>query len=259
MRIKFLSAKEAQEYFKEPDEYAKRLPLSNLRMIDEYNPTIDRYMELFLESFQDFKEDSKKAISKYAEKLKDFNVEIKLVATNRNHSLDITQTRKDVIVVAGGRIGYTTFVHEVYHILSRAYPDLTPKLSSILGFKQIEEVLVKDEKHLLNPDSLFTNYSIELNLDGKKIEAIPYMVLGLATRLMDKEGNRLETKWEDVYGDIFPVTSYTAQPEEICAEYFAITFAGACLFSSSNKRNEIFLKNYKNKVKSILKELKVLL
>ena len=259
MRIKFLSAKEARDYFKEPDEYAKRLPLSNLRMIDDENPSLDRYMELFLESFQDFKEESKKAISKHAEKMKDFDIEIKLVATNRNNSLDITQTRKDVIVVAGGSLGYTTFVHEVYHILSRNYPNLTPTLASILGFKQIEEVPVKDERHLLNPDSLFTNYSIELNLNGQTVEAIPYMVLGLSTRLMDKHGNSLDSKWEDVYEDIFPFTSYTAQPEEICAEYFAITFAGACLFSSSNKKNDIFLKQYKKQVKLMLKELKVLL
>ena len=260
MKITFLTAEEAQEYFKEPDEYAKRLPLSNLKMIDPRNPTLDNYMNIFRKSFKNFSPSDKKNIENYASFLEDLNIEVKLVATKQSHSLDITQTRKDVIVVAGGRIGYSTFVHEVYHIISRKYPGITPTLASWFGFQQIKPVEVEDEFHILNPDSVLNEYEISL-VDpdsGDRINAVPYMIMGLRPKLQDKNGKSLDEKWIQIYKQYIPHTSYVAQPEEICAEYFAKLFAGSCLFPSSNKNNSQFFEYFEREIEVQLRKYGVI-
>lgn len=232
MKIIFLTAQQSQDYFKTPDEYAVNLPKSNLNMIVPHNPTVEGYQELFLESFGDFTEEEQARISEYIEKLDWLNLDVKMAKTMGTHSLDITQTRKDVILVTRGLIGEATFIHEVYHVLSRQYPEFTKELSKLFGFKPVTPQKIKAEDFLLNPDALVCDYGIEVEILATKAKVLvtPFVALGLETglKVVDK-GLYIDSKETD-YNSQIPNTSYLAHPEEICAEYFSLYHLGYCIF-----------------------------
>jgi hypothetical protein len=232
MKVKFLSKLEAQEYFKEPDDYALNLPLSNLKMICPHNPTVKGYQEVFLDSFEDFSKEQQKRIEQFTEKLSWLNLEVKLACTGGTHSLDITQTRKDVILVTRGLIGEATFIHEVYHVLSRKYPDLTENISKIFGFKKVKPQEIKEEGFLLNPDALVCDYSIEVLFapTKTKYEVVPFVMEGLETGLKVLNQEEYIPSQLTNYEELIDNTSYLAHPEEICAEYFSLYHLNFCIF-----------------------------
>lgn len=234
MKIKFLSAQEARSYFTQPDEYAVNLPLSNLQMICPHDPTLKGYQEVFLNSFMDFNQEQKIDMLGFAENLVWLDLEVKVACTDGSHALDITQTRKDVILVTRGYIGEHTFVHEVYHILSRKNPNVTPELAKLFGFKPVPLQKIEHPKFLLNPDALECNYSIDLEVkenDQVVFKTLaPFVTSGLGAGLKVVGKNEYVDSRSTNYYDLIPNTTYLAHPEEICAEYFTLMHLGACIF-----------------------------
>lgn len=244
MKIKFLSAIEARWYFTQPDEYAQKLPLSNLKMICPENPTIEGYQEVFLQSFDDFDEDQKIDMLNFAENLIWLDLEIKVARTDGSHALDITQTRKDVILITGGYISEKTFVHEVYHILSRKNPNVTPELAKLFGYKKVKPQKITHPAFLLNPDAIDCNYSIvvqEQFSEGKlreKLEVTPFVTSGLGAGLKVVGKDEYVDSRNTNYYDLIPNTTYLAHPEEVCAEYFTLMHLGGCIFYRPPKNND---------------------
>lgn len=232
MKINFLTAKEARTLFSTPDSYALKLPKSNLAMVNPSNPTLEGYQEVFLNSFGDFsKEDQDRMNEVSKEFLDKLNITINLVKTNGTHSLDITQTRGETILATHGFMGASTFVHEVYHILSRRFK-LTDDLAGIWGFEKGETQEIDYPNYLLNPDAEDSNYKIEVTelSTNKKIKVYPFIVEGLMTGLKVDGENRYLLERDTDYASLIKNTSYTAHPEEICAEHFAILTTGRCIF-----------------------------
>lgn len=255
MKLIFLTQQEAIQEFINPDDYALKLPQSNLSMVNPTNPTLDGYQDVFLNSFGEFTEEEKVGIEKYTEKLQWLNLDVKIIKTHRTHSLDITQTRKDIIIVSGGYIGEATFIHECYHVLSRKYSNLTLSLSKIFGFTQIAEQEIKEESFLLNPDALVCNYAIDVihNETQKVYQVAPFVVLGLGTGLKVVGEEKYFMSRDTNYESLFENTSYTAHPEEMCAEYFTLIQLGTCIFRKI-PNNEIPLRKYHAQLKSLSKE-----
>ena len=234
MKLNFLSKKQAKDLFKEADSYARGLPLSNLKMINPVDPTLAGYQKIFLDSFTNFTKGEISEILEMAEAhLSMLALEINLVKTKKTHALDITQTRNNSILIARGGIDSSTFVHEVYHILSRHNPELTPKLAGLLGFKVVSPQVIKYPSFILNPDAELCNYSKEVEVrDGQKIIVVPFMKIWgqVGLKLLNEE--IYYDEYDTNYRKLIPNTSYIAHPEEICAEHFALTITKKCIFQS---------------------------
>lgn len=254
MKLIFLSQQEAIQEFITPDDYALKLPVSNLAMINPANPTLEGYQNIFLNSFGEFTDEEKAEISSYTEKLEWLDLDVKIAKTLRTHALDITQTRKDIILVAGG-ISEGTFIHECYHVLSRKHPQLTAALALVFGFYQVPEQVIKEESFLLNPDALVCDYAIQVihNQTQKVLQVSPFVVQGLGTGLKVVGEETYLSSRETNYESLFFNTSYTAHPEEICAEYFTLIQLGRCIFQKSPKKMEP-LKAYRKELKAMGKK-----
>lgn len=258
MQITFLSKTQAQEYFTQPDDYARNLPKSNLQMICPANPTVQGYQEIFINSFEDFTPPEMARINQYVRTLSWLNLNVKLAKTSGAHSLDITQTRKDVIVVTRGLIGEATFVHEVYHVLSRRHPEITRAIAPIFGFQNTTPQEITESDFLLNPDALVCDYKIQVELRETKqpIWVTPFVKSGLGTGLKTEEGKYLDGR-ETNYAELIPNTSYLAHPEEICAEYFSLLHLGICIFYKRPLVSEKIIE-YSQKLLSVIPQNRVL-
>lgn len=255
MKIKFLTKNEAIEMFTDPDEYALKLPLSNLKMVCPQNPTLEGYQQLFLDSFDDFNEDEISNIIVLSEKLFWLNLEIKLIKTKGTHRFDVPQTRKDAIMIKRGIINDKFFIHEVYHILSRKYPEVTPILSNIFGFNKINEQVINHENFLLNPDAVICDYAIELLHNNQKIMVTPYITSTFSTGLKVANCEQYIDSKDTNYSDIIPNTTYLAHPEEICAEYFALIHLGTCYNYKQPKDNDLHkIELYRTTLEQICKK-----
>lgn len=252
MKLRFLSRLEAISEFTTPDAYALGLPPSNLAMVNPANPTLAGYQEVFLNSFGEFSEEEKTEIQTYTAHLAWLDLEVKIAKTLGTHSLDITQTRKDIILVTRGHIGVATFIHECYHVLSRKHPEVTPHLAKVFGFMEVPEQTIQDPKFLLNPDALVCNYAIQVfhSPTNQDLLVTPYVKLGLNTGLKVVGEEQYLSSRETNYESLFDNTSYTAHPEEICAEYFTLIQLGSCIFLKT-PRNEKPLREYRRQLKVI--------
>jgi hypothetical protein len=252
MKLVFLSRQEAMQEFLTPDAYAQNLPLSNLQMICPQNPTLEGYQEIFLNSFGDFTDQEKEEIQSYTARLHWLDLEVKIAKTLGTHSLDITQTRKDIILVTRGLIGEATFIHECYHVLSRKYPAVTPHLAQVFGFTQVPEQTILDPKFLLNPDALVCNYATTVfhTPTQRDLLVTPYVSLGLNTGLKVVDEEEYLKSRDTNYESLIENTSYTAHPEEICAEYFTLFQLGSCIFLKT-PRVESKIREYKRQLKVI--------
>lgn len=258
MKINFLTPAEARTLFATPDSYATKLPPSNLAMVNPSNPTLQGYQDVFLNSFGEFSADDKERMNEVAKEFLDkLNVTINLVKTLGTHALDITQTRGETILATHGFMGSATFVHEVYHILSRRFK-LTDDLASIWGFEKGETQEIDYPGYLLNPDAEDTNYKIEVieKSTNKKIKVYPFIAEGLRTGLKVEGENRYLQEDDTNYASLIKNTSYTAHPEEICAEHFAILTTGRCIFMS--ELDYPTLSKYQTELLKLMKKHKLL-
>lgn len=256
MKIKFLTRYEAVKQFFTPDDYALKMPASNLKMVNPNNPTLEGYQSVFLDSFEDFTSEEKMTIVDFSETLFWLDFEVKIAKTKGYHGLDITQTRKDIILVSGGAINQPTFIHEVYHVLSRKYPRITDELAKMFNFYKVNEQVILDPNFLLNPDALYCDFAINVKYKAKNVGVVPFVGKGLSTglKLLDKEEyvNCSLTN----YRSLIPNTTYTAHVEEICAEHFSLVNIGRCIFQKELDEDKL-IEFYFN-IEKILKELNLL-
>lgn len=84
------------------------------------------------------------------------------------------------------------FLHETFHVLSSANPDLRDELYAIVGFRRCGKVALPPDlllRKITNPDAPTAEHAIELDVDGKSILAVP--VLFSKTDYDDKKGGGL--------------------------------------------------------------------
>jgi hypothetical protein len=252
MNITFLSRAEAQNKFSVPDEYARSLPAGNLSLVNSANPTIDGYQQVFLDSFADFSAAEQSRIVSDMKILDFLNIDIKVAKTRGSHSLDIPHTRDDVILITGGRLSQPVLVHEVYHIISRKFPEFTDRLSKIWNFKKVRPYKINDEDFTLNPDAMASDYAIAVTRDGKKFDAIPYIGRGFQTFLKPVGRESVVRCWDTNYQSLVENTSYLAHPEEICAEHFAIILTRGCV-SPRTPYNVDVLAKFRSEIIDLMK------
>ena len=150
--------------------------------------------------------------------------------------------------------------HELFHVLSRAQPELKEALYATIGFEQCGEVEWPAEladRRITNPDAPVNDHAIELQIAGKQQWAIPIIyskspqydvrrrgeffqylefrflaverdAAGVATRIYE-DGKPVLAEPADVagfYEQIGRNTEYIIHPEEVLADNFSLLVLG---------------------------------
>ncbi|MGO8927957.1 MAG: hypothetical protein ACLQU3_13855 [Limisphaerales bacterium] len=113
-----------------------------------------------------------------------FPKQVLLVKTTGDEEGRAPYTRANVIILPKGEIAtptaklQKTICHELFHILSRANPELREKLYLVIGFEKCDEVEFPSElksRKITNPDAPANDHCIRLTLQGKDGWAIPIL------------------------------------------------------------------------------------
>ena len=113
-----------------------------------------------------------------------FPKKVFLVKTTGNEEGGAAYTRANAIVFPKADLRaptvkiQKTICHELFHIMSRANPDLREKLYAAIGFVKCNEVafpLKLKSRKITNPDAPKNDHCIRLQVDGKQRWAIPIL------------------------------------------------------------------------------------
>ena len=149
-----------------------------------------------------------------------------------------------------------TFIHELFHILSRYNPELRKELYALLGFAPCPELVLPEKLNRLkitNPDACYMNYYFTVERSGNRLMMIPVLFssswyneaqggifldyLGLFLVSVRINGDRTEVikdrrgyhiypymKIPEYKDLIFKNSDYIIHPEEILADNFVLLF-----------------------------------
>lgn len=188
---------------------------------------------------------------------------IYMVKTTGNEEGRAPYTRGNAVVIPKDELaGSTTAIerlicHELFHVLSRANPELQERLYELIGFTKCNEIdfpaKLKACK-ITNPDAPRNDHCIRLQFDGKVIWAVPilfsstekydvtrggefFVYLQFQFLLVERSGDSSDVRpvydgpnpklvgMEEVSGFIEQVgrnTEYFIHPEEILADNFTL-------------------------------------
>jgi hypothetical protein len=167
-------------------------------------------------------------------------------------------TRDSAIVMPGEETDHAapdvlkkTIAHELFHILSRANPDIREKLYQAIGFFKYDEVQLPPElasRKITNPDAPRNDHAIKLRFGGREVTAVPILLstsekydpirggeffnyLQLKFLVPGKNGSTKPEIIDPAYiGNFFEQighnTEYVIHPEEILADNFASLMVG---------------------------------
>lgn len=129
--------------------------------------------------------------------------------------------------------------HELWHILSRAYPELRKAAYKAIGFREADKPLSEkegysdfnEEFNFINPDAIYHDHYLEhKGLLGKVTQIYPSLLMAnggaMVPGLIYVQGDNIK-KIDPLYNNQWYVNSfknigYITHPEEICAEHFRL-------------------------------------
>jgi hypothetical protein len=113
-----------------------------------------------------------------------FPKQVFVVKTTGNEEGGADYTRANVIVITRDHLAapmakiQKTMSHELFHILSRANPDLREELYTTIGFVKCDDVALPVElrsRKITNPDAPRNDHCVRLQVGGKGYWAIPIL------------------------------------------------------------------------------------
>lgn len=255
----------AKELLKTEDEYtavlskfdlmSKCLTKSDSVKVQDYlnnsAKTVKKWDEDYIESLKKTVESVSKKISSLGLKIKmPDKIEV-ILSDMSNEGGAAGYTRSNYIVLPEGTISENTFIHELFHVISRYDADMSEKIYYTIGFKKCNEVPYPPEiadMRISNPDAPFNNYYITLKYNDKPIDAMlvlfsgrqytggsffGYMQLGLLVvegddtnkKAVYENGKPLILKLKEVKGFYEQTgrnTSYNIHAEELSADHFVM-------------------------------------
>lgn len=255
----------AKELLKTEDEYtvvlskfdlmSKCLSKSDTVTIQDYlhksAKTVKNWNEDYLTSLKETVESVSKKISLLGLKIKmPERIEV-ILSDMSNEGGAAGYTRANYIVLPAGKISENTFIHELFHIISRYDANMSEKIYNTLGFKKCNEVPYPPEiadLRISNPDAPFNNYFITVKYNSKPVDAMlvlfsgreytggsffAYMQLGLLIvegddtnkKAVYENGKPLVLKLKEVnefYEQTGRNTSYNIHAEELSADHFVM-------------------------------------
>jgi hypothetical protein len=191
-----------------------------------------------------------------------FPRKVLLVKTTGNEEGGAPYTRANAVVLPEGELGKPaasirkTICHELFHVLSRANPELREKLYASIGFVKCDEAELPPElrsRKITNPDAPRNDHCIRLRVEGSDRWAVPILFSsaekydvrrggeffdylqfrfllvqrsdGSAAARPTGDGRKTRLVGMDEVGGFFEQvgrnTGYVIHPEEILADNFA--------------------------------------
>jgi len=190
---------------------------------------------------------------------------IHLIKTTGREEGNAAYTRRNAVILPAGKLKQKNeklerlLVHELFHVLSRANPELSTRLYWIIGYEPVPPLKFPAEllsRKLTNPDAPFSRHAIEVEHDGRKVKVAPilyartekydekqggaffrYLVFrllaldveDLAKAKRDADGKLTLLKPEEAKGfqeKIGRNTRYVIHPEETMADNFVFLVLG---------------------------------
>ena len=298
LAITFATVSEGKDILTARDDFIERLsPFDRAaRMKTDQDVSEKQFLEFLGQNVLAWTEPEKKKVAAAFEGIKPklesmslpFPKKIYIVKTSGNEEGRAAYTRANAIVlprkeIAGRERAIRKLIcHELFHVLSRANPELKERLYQVIGFEKCGEIefpaKLKSRK-ITNPDAPKNDHCIRLQVDGKAVWAIPilysktekydpgrggeffrYLVFRLL--LVERSGDPTAVKpvydgpeprlvdMNKVSGFFEQVgknTGYIIHPEEILAENFALL-----VLEERNMPSPEIL----SKIKEVLKEAK---
>jgi hypothetical protein len=244
---------EAKEEMKKIDEYMSHTN-GFYRNFFSKNKSMEEFQSVMCESVIDGTdvqaEMTKKSQDIIQKSLELFNIkldlEMKIIYTDGSDNVGMPYTKGEAMVMPSNyhyppsELSYFNpqlIVHELWHILSRKYPELRKAAYKSIGFKESTTSLFEKEKskeaeellnlYFVNPDAIFHDHYFEnINHKGENFEAYPIFIWkgGIAPVIAYVENDivvgvdRLSNNHD--YVSKYSNVSYNTHPEEICAEHF---------------------------------------
>ena len=274
IKLNCLKKNKAQEVIIQKDDYLDKLTLFNIRKITkDKDITKKEFIESLPDKCIDWEDNQIEKILdieaninfKLAELDFKFNLDVDLVRTNGQDSFDLPYTRSNTIYLPKnedkkqklGHINSHLIVHEVFHIISRKYPQIRNILYYLMGFKLLNKPFDIERfvpSYVINPDALEYNHYIKVLYNKNTYKAFPviffkknkfkwqYLVL------LDEEENfiKLVDRSKTTFEYIKYNTGYLSHPEEICAENFRQWIMG-----SEDLNNPRLLKEFSIRMKDL--------
>jgi hypothetical protein len=188
-----------------------------------------------------------------------------LIKTTGDEEGDAPYTRANAVVFPGADLSLPvaklrkTLCHELFHVLSRANPELRERLYATIGFVKCGEVEFPPElkpRKITNPDAPKNDHGIRVRVDGDECWAVPilfsrterydigqggrffdYMVFRFL--LLERRGESFQPILRDAQPRLVDArqlsgfmeqvgenTGYIIHPEEILADSFALLVLG---------------------------------
>jgi hypothetical protein len=183
---------------------------------------------------------------------------ILMVKASDNLMGGLPHTRANAIVLPQSELSreseYLSYIvaHELFHVLSRADPELREELYAAIGFRACARVDMSEALRRLritNPDAVESGHVVQVRVGGRRVEALPFVHLprgqfdpraGFTAHLtvswlpVERSGKGCSIasdpqslrpdELEGLYEQIGRNTEYIMHPEEILADNFALLF-----------------------------------
>ena len=251
MKIHFNSLEETRKILTTSDEYIAKMDTQNCVMITRNplsNPAdVQRHLGNCAENFEKNPK-TKKLLEEHLSYIKQRwtelrlpEIEIALSLSNGQDAFGMPYTRFQTMFLPvnyplQGSEDYGLYlnwasqgllIHEFFHILSRAKPEVKRACYAALGFKPIKP-LWKDG-WVMNPDCPTVEHSLTVTKGREQIEVVPCIRL-TSRGFTGSTGLNLKTgKYEDLQKTSYfsqVGQEYSYHPEEACAEWFVRYFYG---------------------------------
>lgn len=252
IRLKPLSIEEAKIEITRKDDYTENIPPLNVSKITNSNKfTPAHYLEYLPSTCLDWDSGNKELIKLIEESINKrlhdldfhFELDVNLIRTNGKDSFNLPYTRHNNIYLPEkehksdilGHLNEHLIVHEIFHIISRKYPQIRDTVYGLMGFDRIKrfDMLKNLPKYVINPDAVFYDHAITVKYkqDNQFYRAIPVIYFAKPRKnkmkwenlvLLDMDCNPkyIVHRKDTTFGEIVYNTEYLSHPEEISAENF---------------------------------------
>ena len=275
IRFKFASVEQGQQILLQEDDFAKRLTAFDrkIRLKTTDDPGLAAILEFAANQVLPWTKQEKLVLNKAIDRLRsmlitfDFQPEqtVLLIKTSGKEESNAAYTRGNAIIFPKNKIGslerpaVRLLAHELFHVLSRADPELRDRLYRLIGFKRVKQIQLPsdlEQKRITNPDAPRMEHVMEIMTEqGKTIVVTPfifskrefettesnlfrYLNFQLLEVVENQDGvwvpvlaedrpNLIDPSHPDYWRQIGKNTQYIIHPEEIIADNFALMMTGA--------------------------------
>jgi hypothetical protein len=193
--LRFLDARQGGDFLATPDEYTRRMSDFDLRVMirTRQKKSMQDYLALARSAARSWTDEERQRITAAYDsiraELKDLAVplprEVLLIKTSGAEEWDAAYTRGPAIILpvadlSGNEQGLRRLVaHELFHVLARAFPQMTNRIYPAIGFNPCGELRLPPQiaaRVLNNPDTPRNDHCIELTAATGRVTGMPALL-----------------------------------------------------------------------------------